>query len=176
MPFTFQAQPDASLWLVVFRRAARRYALCLGAVFIVIALITAGAFGNYQLALLYTAMAVFFVLWAPRRIVELSMQRNAAKIGLVTSYRFDDQGIRIATGFEEHSYVWSEVAAVKEWKGQFAVFTGPRFAAVPHRRLTMQIGRRVLSVPTGGLTEQQRVDLGNLLRSRGTTAMPVAAG
>jgi hypothetical protein len=175
LPFTFQAQPDAPLFLAVGRRAARASAFGLGALFIVIALITAAGFHNYELAVLYTAMAVAFAVWGPGRIAERSVRNSAAKIGMMTGYHFDDQGMRITAGFEEHFHAWSEVAAVEEWTGQFAVFIGPRFASVPGRPLAVQLGRRIVSVPTGGLTEQQRTQLGDLLRSRGAAA-PAAAG
>jgi hypothetical protein len=123
--FTFQAQPDAPLFLAVARRAARAHA---------------------------------FIL--------------AAEIGLMTGYRVDDRGISISAGFDEHFHPWSEVAAVKEWTGQFAVFLGPRLASVPGRPFSVQLGRRIVSVPTGGLTGQQRSELRDLLHSGGATAKP----
>jgi hypothetical protein len=176
MPFTFQAQPDAPLFRAAARRASRAHAFGIAAVFVVMALITAGGFHNYQLVAPYLGMAVLFALWGPGQIAERSVRSDAAKIGLMTSYGFDDQGITIAAGFAETFIPWSEIAAVEEWKDQFAVFTGPLLSSAPNRRLAVRLGRRILSVPTGSLTEQQRIDLGNLLRSRGATAMPVAAG
>lgn len=175
MPFTFQARPDAPLFLAAGRRAARAYALGLGAVCIVIAMIAAVGFRSYAAALLYTGMAVAFAVWGPGQIAERSVRNSAAKIGVMTGYRFDDQGIHLAAGFEKHFYAWSEVAAVEEWEGQFAVFIGPRFASVPGRFMAVQLGRRIVSVPTGGLTEHQRTHLHDLLRSRGATAVPAAA-
>ena len=172
MPFTFQAQPDASLFLAVARRSARTYGLCLGGVFIVVALIAAVGFRSYAVAAVYLVMAVSFVLWAPGQIAQRGVRNNAARIGLMTGYRFDERGIGIAAGFQEHFFAWSEVAAVEEWRGQFAVFVGPRLASVPQRRTAVQLGRRIVSVPTGGLSEQQHAELRALLHSRGTTAAP----
>ena len=175
MPFTFQARPDAPLFLAVARRSARTYTLGLAAVFLLIALIGLVGFHSYGFAALATGMAVYFAVWGPRQIAEQSVRKSAAKIGLMTGYRFDERGIRIAAGFEEHFFPWSEVAAVEEWKGQFAVFVGPRFGTVPGRFMTYQTGRRIVTVPTGDLTEQQRTHLRELLHSRGATAVPTAA-
>ncbi|MFI7544867.1 hypothetical protein [Actinoplanes sp. NPDC049599] len=175
MPFTFQAQPDASLFRAAARRSARTYAVCLGAFFIVAALIAAAGFHSYGLAALYLVMAVVFALRVPGQMAERGVRNNAATIGLVTGYRLDERGIGIAAGFQEHFYAWSEVAAVEEWPGQFAVFVGPRFASTPHRRMAVQLGRRIVSVPTGGLSEQQHAELRALLHSRGATVAPAAA-
>jgi hypothetical protein len=175
MPFTFQARPDAPLFLAVARRSARTYAFGLGAVFLVIALITAVGFHSYVLAAGYTAMGVVFAARMPGYMAEQAVRKNAAKIGLMTGYRFDEQGIHIAAGFQEHFHGWSEVAAVEEWKGQFAVFVGPGFGTVPGRFMTYQLGRRIVTVPTGDLTEQQRTHLRELLHSRGATAVPAPA-
>lgn len=169
MPFTFQAQPDAPLFLAAARRAGRAHAAVLGAVFLAIALVTAVGFHNYVLAAVYAGMAVFFALWVPGQRAERAVRNSAAKIGLMTGYRIDDRGISISAGFTEHFHAWSAVSAVEEWKGQFAVFVGPRFASVPGQPMSVQLGRRIVTLPTGGLTEQQRTELGALLRSRGAT-------
>ena len=175
MPFTFQARPDAPLFLAVARRAARTHAFGCGAVFLVIALIPAVGFDSYALAVFYAGMGVACAVWGPRYLAAQSVRKSAATIGLMTGYRFDEQGMHIAVGPEEHFYGWSEVAAVEEWKDQFAVFVGPRFGTVPGRFMTYQTGRRIVTVPTGDLTEQQRTHLRELLHSRGATAVPTAA-
>ena len=152
MPFTVNTQSDARLLTAVARRVMRPWACGVGVAILLVAAVeallgaTGPAIGQAVLAL----PAAWYFQRGPARI---AVERQGDQVLRPVAFRFDTDGIRIFSNFQESFHPWSAVTGVEEWKGQIAFFLG---------------WRRLIGIPTGAMTVEERATVLALLRSRGT--------
>ncbi|MEV4707648.1 hypothetical protein [Actinoplanes sp. NPDC049316] len=150
MSLTFSAEPDARQIAEAVRHIARRRFL--PARLLALPLLVIGLTGYFGMGLSFLALlavlALVFSVLGPEVAIRRMRREGMWLLARPTTYHFDDDRFGFATDLARTEAVWKLLSGYDELPGQMVV----------------RIGReQYLTIPTGGLTEEELMRLRDLL-------------
>ncbi|AGZ45487.1 YcxB family protein [Actinoplanes friuliensis] len=163
LTLTFQAQPDKRLLTAAIRHILRTRLLIvrvLGAFVVLCGVYTMIITnGNLFYLVFYGLLGLFLGAGLSELVVWRSVRASVDMSARPTRFRFAPDGLGVSTDVAQTGMSWAAVT-------DFTVLPG---------QIVLRISKRqFICVPTGGLTEEEFVQLRTLLRDRGAVASHAA--